>query len=122
MLTGPQTTAFLEDQAQMGLQARTRAFLATEGIAGPDDLTDFTTDDAWKQVIENCKRPPQIPDPANPGQMINDAPYRIGAKSLMRLKVAAVAVEYYEATDRPLTAPALMWNDRLKTSRCSGRR
>ena len=28
MLTGPQTTAFLEDQAQMGLQARTRAFLA----------------------------------------------------------------------------------------------
>ena len=114
MLTGPQTTAFLEDQAQMGLQARTRAFLATEGIAGPDDLTDFTTDDAWKQVIENCKRPPQIPDPANPGQMINDAPYRIGAKSLMRLKVAAVAVEYYEVTDRPLTAASLMWSDRLK--------
>lgn len=114
MLTNNQVTAFLTEQAQMGLSARTRAFLQSEGINGPDDLKDFVTKEAWSQVIENCKRPPQIPDPNNAGQLINDAPYRIGAKSLMRLKVAAIAVSYYEAVDRPLTAAMLMWSPRLK--------
>ena len=114
VLTNAQTTAFLTEQAQMGLSARTRVFLQSEGIDGPDDLKDFTTKEAWYQVIENCKRPPQIPDPNNAGQLINDAPYRIGAKSLMRLKVAAVAVTYYEKVDRPLTAAMLTWSPRLK--------
>jgi len=114
VLTGPQTTAFYTDAAQMALSARTRGYLQGEGITSVDDLAEFTEKDCWKQILENCKYPPRIPDPANPGAMIQQESFRISAKSIMRLKVAAIAVEYYAATDRPLTAGAVVWNSRLK--------
>ena len=113
-LAAAQTTAFFEGPDQMALSHRTRVFLQSEGINAVGDLVDFVTKDSWAQVVENCKRPPMIPDPANAGQMIAQEPFRLPAKSLMRLKVASVAVSYYEKTGRPLTAGIMMWNPRLR--------
>ena len=95
VLTNTQTTAFFTYAHQMNMPGRTRTFLQSKGITSPEDLAKFTTKEAWEQVLENCKRPPQIPDPANAALMINDQPYRIPAKLLMRLKVAAIAIKYY---------------------------
>lgn len=114
MLTIPQTTAFFTEDGQMGLSARTRTYLQDEGIVTADDLSEFTTKDSWTQVIDNCRKPPKIPDPINAGQLIEQEAFRIKSKSLMRLKVAAIAASYYEATSRPLTATSMTWTHRLK--------
>ena len=109
VLTGNQTTLFFENANQMGLANRTRVYLQTEGIVTVEDLAEFVTKESWVQVIENCKRPPKIPDPANPaGPLIEQEAFRIGAKSLKRLKVAAKCIAYYINTGRDLTAAALM--------------
>ncbi len=71
VFTAAQVTAFFEDGNQMGLPNRTCIYLGTEGIAPPSDLADFVEGQAWDQLIKNCKRPEQIPDPANAGQFIN---------------------------------------------------
>ncbi len=84
-------------------------YLGTERIAHPSDLVDFVESEAWDQLIENCKRPPQVPDPANAGQLINQAPFWLPAKSLTRLRIAAKVVEYYVMTSRPLSAANMMW-------------
>ena len=93
-LAAAQTTAFFEGPDQMALSHRTRVFLQSEGINLVGDLVDFVTKDSWAQVVENFKRPRMIPDPANAGQLMAQEPFRLPAKSLMRLKVAAVAVSY----------------------------
>ena len=107
-----QQTAFFEDNDQMGLSNRTRVFLQNEGIQHPRDLADFAKDEHWSQIIENCKRPPQIPDPAPgaaAGAMINQSPFRLPSKSLLRLKVAALVVEYFSRRGRDLTAANMTW-------------
>ncbi len=47
----------------MGLLNRTRLHLQTEGIKDPYDLIDFGTKDSWDPIVDNCKRPHQIPGP-----------------------------------------------------------
>ena len=39
--TAAQLTSFWTSQAQMGLTARTRVQMASEGLATPDDFEDF---------------------------------------------------------------------------------
>lgn len=111
VFTGNQTTAFFEDNDQMGLVNRTRVFLQSEGITDVEDLSEFTTKDSWSQLLENCKRPPQVTDAA--GNLVSQAAFRIGAKSLRRLKVAAKCVKYYQDTGRDLSANNMMWSTRL---------
>ena len=98
----------------MGLEARTRGFLQTEGINTVEDLGEFTTGADWKQIVENARKPPMIPDPANPAVQVHQQPFRIPTKSLNRLKVAAKAVKHYEETGRELTAAMMQWDPRLK--------
>ena len=80
VFTANQTTAFFEDADQMGLPNNTGVFLQSEGITDVDDLEEFVTKDSWAQLLENCKRPPQITNAA--GNLENQAAFRIGAKSL----------------------------------------
>ena len=61
----------------------------------------------------SCKLPARIPDPANVGQFVAQEAFQIPAKSLMHLKVAAKAVEYYSKMDRLLTAPGMTYVQRL---------
>ena len=109
-LTGAQITAFFENADQMGLSNRTRVYLQGQGIDSPDDLADFVKKSAWDQLLENCKRPPQIQNNAVPPVLVNDAAYQFPAKSLLRMKVAALAVQYYSRTGRALTAQSIMWS------------
>ena len=104
-----QQTAFFENDDQMGLPNRTRVYLKDEGIVSLGDLVEFIRDNSWSQIIKNCKRPPQIPDPNNPAGMINQPPFRLPSKSLLRMKVAALAVDYYNKTARTLSAANMSW-------------
>ena len=61
VLTAVQLPSFFEDATQMGLSNRTMMHLQTEGITTPDDLIDFVDKDAWTPILDNCRRPPQIP-------------------------------------------------------------
>ena len=112
VFTGAQTTAFFENNVQMGLENRVRVYLQDEGINDVDDLEEFATNEAWSQVLENCKRPPRVANAA--GVLQEQAAYRIGAKSLRRLKVASKCVAYYAATGRDRTADNMMWATRLE--------
>ena len=70
--------------------------------------------DSWNQITKNCKRPAIITDPNNAGQTIAQEAFQFPAQYLMRIKVAAVAVEYYPKTSRPLSPENMMWDQRLK--------
>ena len=112
-LTANQVTAFFQEVDQMGLSAQTRIHLQGEGILIPDDLIYFTSKDSWDQIVDNCKRPARIPDPANVGQFIAQEAFQLPTKPLMRLKVSSKAMEYYSKTDRLLTAPGITYEQRL---------
>ena len=90
-----QVTAFFEDSGQMGLSHCTCMHLQSEGIVRPKYMIDFNMPAYWKQIIENYKRPARIPYPNNAGQTIVHEDVQFPARSLMRLIVSAVAVEYY---------------------------
>ena len=79
VFTGAQQTAFYEEPAQMGLSHRTRVHLQDEGINHPEDLAEFTKKETWDQIVENCKRPPQIPDPDEEGALVNQQPFQLPA-------------------------------------------
>ena len=109
VLTAAQLTAFFEGATQMGLSNRTRVYLQSEGISLPDDLIDFVGKDDWTPILDNCRRPPQIPGQGANAPLVNQQSFHLPAKSLMRLKVAARVVLFYERTNRPLTAQNMTW-------------
>ena len=114
VFTNAQTTAFFQDAGQMSIPPATVAQLVNEGIQNVEDLEEFG-DDEFKQIANNLKSPPAIPDPANPGAMIRPPPFVLGAKSLKRLKIAADAVRYYQAIGRDLTAGNMNYTNTLKS-------
>ncbi len=105
-----QTTAFFTDPDQMAIDALTLPGLDQEGISLVDDLQDFTDEDI-KQVSSNLRKPagtmvnPNAADPptAAAPAMIPQTPYVFGAKSMKRIKIAAIAVSYYTTIDRETT-------------------
>jgi hypothetical protein len=52
VLINAQVTSFFTAPDQMGLDARTRVHLQSEGIINVEDLAEFSDDDNWKQVLE----------------------------------------------------------------------
>jgi hypothetical protein len=108
------TTAFFTADAQMGVPELTLPGLAIEGITTPDDLLDFNEDDL-KTVMSNLRRPAgTIPDPADATAVIPRPSYEFGAKSFKRLKIAALAVSYYDSIGRPCTPDNMHFNHVLK--------
>ena len=93
-LTATQVTNFFRDIDQMGLSARTHIHLQGGVILIPDDLIDFTSKYSWDQILDNCKCPARIPDPANVEQFIAQEAFQLPTKSWMRLKASAKAVGY----------------------------
>ena len=112
VFTVAQTTAFFVDQ--MGIPEATRQELQHEGCVLIDDLANFT-DDTWKQVAENFKKPRgMVPDPAVNGGMMPAPPIVFGAMSMQRLKVASDLVKYYEEVGRAPTPASMAWNPVMK--------
>ena len=105
--TAAQTTSFFEDDAQMGINNRTRLQLVNEGIEYVDDLGEFTNDDL-DQIAKNLRQPGSTLD-ATTNAMVPTAPFTIGARSITRLKSAAWAVQYYETVDRDTNQSNMRW-------------
>ena len=102
MLTAAQTTAFFENDDQMGIPHATVVQLEDEGLSLPEDLTEFDAE-AIKEIAANLRRPTgRIPDPnpgAAEGATIPQPPFVFGAKSQQRLKAAAKLTRYYETVN-----------------------
>ena len=82
VLTAGQTTAFFENDDQMGLgHLTTIDSLQQEGIDSVDSLAEWRDDD-WDQWAKNCKRPDKIADAANPGALVDQVPFPLSVKSL----------------------------------------
>ena len=103
MLTGNQIVLISEDSNQAGISNHTWKFLQEEVITTVGDIVKFTEDNIWRQVIDNLKCTPHLA-PSGSGALIPQKPFCIAAKSQIRLKVAAVAISYYEWTSHPLTS------------------
>jgi hypothetical protein len=84
VLTGAQTAAFFQEEAQIGIPNPTVAQMQAEGIANVQDLADSRY---------------YYPHPA----------FVFGAKSQERLLVAIDLIKYYDATVREYTAANLQW-------------
>ena len=61
-LSGPQTTTFFTEDAQMAIPAATVAALALEGITTVNDLEEITPEEIEK-IAENFRSPGQGQDP-----------------------------------------------------------
>ena len=105
-----QTTLFSNDNVQMGLFNQTRLHFQPEVIIRIDDLCDFTKTGSWTHMLDNYKRPPQV---MVANIFVNQPMFYLPAKSLMRLNLAAQAVESYLDTGRALSASGMIWTNRL---------
>ena len=104
----------------MGLSARTRGQLETEGIATPEDLTQFD-DDMFAQLVENLRKPGTqeanplcVQDgngnfPPNVPPVIPTPPFTLSAISLDRLKGAMELAKHHETCGRELTPANMQW-------------
>ena len=108
-------TAFWEDAAQMNLSNRTRVALAEEGLSEPADLAEFTKD-GLTALFDNLRKPGKaMVQPT--GQMATrgnatleeQEPFKIPAKSKMRLLVCLQAVKYYDMIGRDVTPDNMSW-------------
>ena len=114
VLTAAQTTAFFQDNAQMGIPAPTVAQMAIEGIAAVEDLADFDKE-SMQQLADNLRRPGgRVVDPNDATATIPTPSFVFGARSQKRLLVACDLVRYYEATGRELTVANIRWTHVMK--------
>jgi hypothetical protein len=67
VLIAAQTTAFFENEDQMGIPHATVVQLATEGIMSMIDLADFDKE-SLQQLADNLIRPGRVSDPNPPAQ------------------------------------------------------
>jgi hypothetical protein len=111
VLTAAQTTAFFENEDQMGIPHATVVQLATEGNTSIADLADFYKE-SLQQLADNLRRPGRVPDPnpvAQPGATIATPSFILGAKSQQRLTITTDLIKYYTTTGRELTAANIRW-------------
>jgi len=99
----------------MAIPHNTVAALAEEGIDTVSNLREFG-DNELVQISKNLRRPAgQIVDLNNAARMTSRPPFVLGAKSLMRLKVATDAVRYYEMVGCDLATANMHYSNVLKT-------
>ena len=100
--TTVQTTALFEDAAYAALSARTRGFLQAQGITAVADPGEWHDDD-WDSFSKLGRRPPQVTDPNNAGQYINDQPYVVSVGSLKFLKKTSTWIRALISWDYDIT-------------------
>ena len=98
VLTAAQTTAFFENNDQMGTPHETMGQMQHEGIHSVADHADFGKD-SLQQLADNLRKPRgRIPDPnpnAAEGATILTPAFTCGAKSQKRLAVTCYLIRYY---------------------------
>ena len=78
--------------------------------AGLDDfdiMPDYKADDIKKMCTALRKGTGQMPDPANPGALINATPITIGPIVERRLTYACALSKFYSHMSRPINAASL---------------
>ena len=108
VLTIAQTRAFFENEHQIGLSRRTKNHLISEGISTVGDLGEWDHED-WDAFAASCRKPEQIEDPANAGNLINQAPFALPVKFLKRLKIASKLIKHYDAISIEPVADNIRW-------------
>ena len=103
VLTGNKITSFFEVGKHMGLANCTRILLHEEGIVIVGYLVELTEDKIWRQLTKNRKHHPHVA-PAGGWGAYTQETILIAAKLLIRLKVTAVVISYYEWTSHTLPA------------------
>ena len=73
VFTAHQQLGFFTANNQMGLTVRTHGQFGIEGIGSVDDLN--WKPEEWDDFPANCRCPGQIPHPANPANLIHQAPF-----------------------------------------------
>ena len=113
VLTAGQTTAFFENNDQMGIPHETMVKLQHEGIQSVADLADFDKT-SLQQLADNLRKPGgRIPDPNPNAAAVATIPtpaFIYGAKSQKRLAVACNLIRYYQTFGRDLTPSNIQWN------------
>jgi hypothetical protein len=114
VLTAVQTSAFFQEEAQMGIPNLTVAQIQADGITNVQDLANFDKE-SLQQLADNLRRPGgRVLDPnpnAAPGTTIPTPAFLFGAKCQKRLQVATDLIKYYDATGRDYTAANLQWTN-----------
>ena len=106
VLTNAQTTAFFEQQDQMGVPHQTVTQLVNEGISQVEDLKEFTKDDI--KNLTDVLRKTHTTGGLRASQMVTY--YQFGAKSQKRMTVACELIRYYDVVGRTITAANIKWN------------
>ena len=88
MFTATRITAFFTEANHTGLYARTHQALENEGISAVAKIHEWE-DVEWDPFNQNRTRPPQIVDPNNAQDLINQPKFKVTVKSLKSLKEAS---------------------------------
>ena len=99
----------------MGVSTSTRQYLEdNEGLTFAHKLIDYVETETWKKTRDIMRRPPMIPDPANMAEMIHQAAFLLSFKSLVSLRITAVAVFLFSKTYGPRADDIMMYDSHLK--------
>ena len=119
VFTQAETNTFFTGATQLAIPVATLAGLVLEGINEVEDLEEFEDDD-FDTIMTNLRKPTgTMPDPNHQGRgaapLVPILPYVFGAKSLKRIKIASLAVRYYNATSRDIDATNMHYTNYLKS-------
>ena len=103
-----QLTAFWTSPDQMGLSARTRTQMASEGLVTPADFEDFSEKSDLDALVKLLLKPAKVRHGAA-GNLREVESYAIPAKSQIRIDGARKMVLYYILVGRPMEAANMMW-------------
>ena len=107
----PHIKTFFEDANYLGFVTRTVAQLKLEGLESPNDLVDFDKK-SLETVCSNLRKPGKTKGRGN--VLVDQEPFFVSAKSIMRLTVALEVARYYETVGRPMDVDNMTWT-RMKS-------
>lgn len=108
LFTAAALTAFWTNDDQMGLIARTRTQMASEGLKVPADFEDFAEKEDLDALFKLLLKPAKTAG-TTAGTLIEVESYAIPAKSQIRIDGARKMVLYYNLIGRRLEPADMMW-------------
>jgi hypothetical protein len=109
--TAAKIVLFFEDQAYMALTCHTATALAAEGIAIPDDLSEFDKE-GMDSIYGNLRKPAKVLRAGAAvicGEIQEIQAYKLLAKSQICLTIGAAASNFYNNIGRALDPDNMMW-------------
>ena len=109
-LNSDQLTSFWTDNDQMGLSARTRAKMETDGLKLLENFTDFSENEDLDALYCTFLKPAKTTFGAGVNARLREvAQYEIPTRSQIRLQVSRKMMAYYTMVGRLVEANDLLW-------------